>query len=106
MKVTVITVCYNRSNYWKSHQKCLGTTAPRYYEYIIIDGNSTDGTKAIIETFSDKISLYVSEPDKECTDAINKGIKLATGTIIGLMHSDDEFYDTSTISKIVAFWGW
>jgi glycosyltransferase involved in cell wall biosynthesis len=102
MKVTVITVCYNRE---ATIAKAIKSVLEQQYhdiEYIIIDGNSTDGTKAIIETFSDKISVYVSEPDKGMYDAINKGIQLATGTIIGLMHSDDEFYDASTISKIVA----
>ena len=102
MKVTVITVCYNRE---ATIEKAIKSVLEQEYqdiEYIIIDGNSKDRTKAIIETFKDKISLYVSEPDKGMYDAINKGIQLATGDIIGLMHSDDEFYDASTISKIVA----
>ena len=62
-------------------------------EYIIVDGNSTDGTQEIIESYRDRISQYISEPDKGMYDAINKGLKLATGDVIGLMHSDDEFYD-------------
>jgi glycosyltransferase len=71
-------------------------------EYIVIDGNSTDGTKEIIESYRDRINVYISEPDKGMYDAINKGIQFATGDIIGLMHSDDEFYDAKTISRIVA----
>jgi glycosyltransferase len=70
-------------------------------EYIIVDGNSTDGTKEIIESYRNKISRYISEPDKGMYDAINKGLQLATGDVIGLMHSDDEFYDEKAISRIV-----
>ena len=71
-------------------------------EYIIIDGNSKDGTQEIIESYTDRISKYISEPDKGMYDAINKGFQLATGDVIGLMHSDDEFYDRKAISRIAA----
>jgi glycosyltransferase involved in cell wall biosynthesis len=102
MKVTIITVCYNRKTTMdKAIKSVLDQNYPNI-EYIIIDGNSTDGTKEIIESYRDKISQYVSEPDKGMYDAINKGLKLATGDVIGLMHSDDEFYDKKAISRIVA----
>ncbi|WP_348825375.1 glycosyltransferase family 2 protein [Flavobacterium aestuarii] len=102
MKITIITVCYNRKN---TIEKAIKSVLEQDYhdiEYIIIDGNSKDGTKEIIESYRDRISQYISEPDKGMYDAINKGIKLATGDVIGLMHSDDEFYDTKAISRIVA----
>lgn len=102
MRITVITVCYNRK---ATIEKAIKSVLEQNYhniEYIIIDGNSTDGTKEIIESYRDKISLYVSEPDKGMYDAINKGLKLATGDVIGLMHSDDEFYDNYAITKIAA----
>lgn len=101
MKITIITVCYNRK---ATIEKAIKSVLAQTYhdiEYIIIDGNSTDGTKEIIESYRDKISFYISEPDKGMYDAINKGIKLATGDVIGLMHSDDEFYDAKTITRIV-----
>lgn len=101
MKVSIITVCYNRKATIKqSINSVLDQDYPNI-EYIIIDGNSSDGTQAIIESYSDKITHYISEPDKGMYDAINKGLKLATGDIIGLMHSDDVFYDRSVVSKIV-----
>lgn len=101
MKVSVITVCYNRKATIKqSINSVLDQDYPDI-EYIIIDGNSSDGTQAIIESYSDKITHYISEPDKGMYDAINKGLKIATGDIIGLMHSDDVFYDRSVVSKIV-----
>lgn len=102
MKITIITVCYNRK---ATIEKAIKSVLSQTYddiEYIIIDGNSTDGTKEIIEPYRDRISHFISEPDKGMYDAINKGIKLATGDVIGLMHSDDEFYDTKTISRIAA----
>ena len=102
MKITIITVCYNRK---ATIEKAIKSVLEQDYhdiEYIIVDGNSTDGTKEIIESYRDRISEYISEPDKGMYDAINKGINLASGEVIGLMHSDDEFYDSKTISKIVA----
>ncbi|MFV8336885.1 glycosyltransferase family 2 protein [Flavobacterium sp. RSP29] len=102
MRVTIITVCYNRVlTIEKSIQSVLAQKYPDI-EYIIVDGNSTDGTKAIIASYGDRISQYISEPDKGMYDAINKGLQLSTGDVIGLMHSDDEFYDEDSISKIVA----
>lgn len=102
MIVSIITVCYNRkATIAKSIESVLGQDYPTI-EYIIIDGNSTDGTREIVQSYSDKITKYISEPDKGMYDAINKGLYLATGDIIGLMHSDDEFYDSTVVSKIVA----
>lgn len=100
MKVSVITVCYNRkATIEQSIKSVLHQDYPNI-EYIIVDGNSSDGTKDIIESYSDQISQYVSEQDNGMYDAINKGLGMATGDIIGLMHSDDVFYDTAVISKI------
>jgi len=101
MKITIITVCYNRKN---TIEKAIKSVLEQDYdniEYIIIDGNSTDGTKEIIESYRDRISQFISEPDSGMYDATNKGLQLATGDVIGLMHSDDEFYDESVISRIV-----
>jgi glycosyltransferase len=102
MRISIITVCYNRK---ATIEKAIKSVLEQNYhdiEYIIIDGNSTDGTKEIIEPYRDRISQYISEPDKGMYDAINKGLKLATGDVIGLMHSDDEFYDKNAIKRIVA----
>jgi glycosyltransferase len=101
MLISVITICYNRSKTIDaSIQSVLNQDYPNI-EYIIIDGNSNDGTKEIIAAYGDRISKYVSEKDKGMYDAINKGVKLATGDVIGLMHSDDTFYDNEVVSKIV-----
>lgn len=102
MRITIITVCYNRKS---TIEKAIKSVLEQNYhdiEYIIIDGNSTDGTKEIIESYRESITQYISEPDKGMYDAINKGLKLATGDVIGLMHSDDEFYDKKAIGRIAA----
>ncbi len=102
MRITIITVCYNRVlTIEKAIQSVLKQNYPNI-EYIIVDGNSTDGTQAVIASYGDRISQYISEPDKGMYDAINKGIQLATGDVVGLMHSDDEFYDAHAIGRIVA----
>ena len=101
MRITIITVCYNRSTTIEKAIKSVLNQNYQNIEYIIIDGNSTDGTQQIIEKYRDRLSHYISEPDKGMYDAINKGLQLATGDVIGLMHSDDEFYDEKVISSIV-----
>lgn len=101
MIVTIITVCYNREATIEKAIKSVLNQSHKDIEYIIIDGNSTDGTKEIIESYRDRISTYISEPDKGMYDAINKGLKLATGDAIGFMHSDDEFYDDTVVASVV-----
>lgn len=101
MKVSIITVCYNRKETIEQSIKSVLEQDYPHIEYIVIDGASTDGTQEIIEGYSDKITKYISEPDKGMYDAINKGLAMATGDVVGLMHSDDEFYDSSVVSKIV-----
>jgi glycosyltransferase involved in cell wall biosynthesis len=101
MRVSIITVCYNRKHtIAKSIESVLGQDYSNI-EYIIIDGNSSDGTKEVIENYSERISKYISESDKGMYDAINKGLSIATGDIVGLMHSDDVFYDKNVVSKII-----
>lgn len=101
MKVSLITVTYNSAPYL---QDCIKSVIDQHYdniEHIIIDGNSTDGTVGIIKNFEGHISKWVSEPDKGMYDAINKGLKMATGDIIGILNSDDMFASRDVISSIV-----
>lgn len=70
-------------------------------EYIVIDGNSTDGTQEQIEKYKEYIDVYISEIDKGPFDAYNKGIALASGDVIGILNSDDFFYNSQTIADIV-----
>ena len=100
MRVSIITVCYNRSaTIAETIDSVIGQDYSNF-EFIIIDGNSTDGTKEIIESYGRRIDTYISENDSGMYEAINKGLALATGDIIGLMHSDDTFYDNAVLTKI------
>jgi glycosyltransferase involved in cell wall biosynthesis len=102
LKVSIITVVYNNVNTLQDTiESVLGQDYSKI-EYIIVDGGSTDGTVELVQRYGHRIHTFISEKDKGLYDAINKGIRLATGDIVGLLHSDDLFYNDSVISKIVA----
>lgn len=99
MKVSVITVCYNAE--FGIEKTILSVLNQTYsdIEYIIIDGASTDGTIDIIHKYADKISYLVSEPDGGIYDAMNKGIKIATGEWINFLNAGDTFYYSTSIEN-------
>jgi glycosyltransferase involved in cell wall biosynthesis len=100
LKVSVITVSLNCANtISEAINSVLGQTYPDI-EYIIIDGASTDGTREIIESYGNRITKTVSEPDNGLYDAINKGIRLATGDIVGILNSDDFLHDNWVIQRV------
>ena len=99
MKISIITISFNSGG---SIQKTLDSVFNQSYnniEHIIIDGGSTDNTLAICNTFS-HISKLISEPDNGVYDAFNKGLKLATGDIIGFLNADDVFFNNNSIQEI------
>lgn len=101
MKVSIITACHNSENFiGQTIRSVLSQTHPGI-EYIIVDGQSQDRTVEIIKSFGSQISTWVSEPDKGLYDALNKGIELASGEIVGFLHSDDFLADEHVIEKIV-----
>ncbi|MGI4751752.1 MAG: glycosyltransferase family 2 protein [Janthinobacterium lividum] len=102
MKVSVITVCYNAVSTIEASILSLLNQDYENLEYLVIDGGSTDGTINVIKRFLPQIAHFVSEPDSGMYDAINKGIALASGEIIGLLHANDCLASTQVISKIVA----
>lgn len=69
-------------------------------EYIVVDGNSNDGTVNQIQDNADNVSQWQSEPDQGMYDAMNKGIRMATGDVVGILNSDDFFYNEHVLSKI------
>lgn len=92
IKISVITICYNAA---KTIEETILSVINQDYdnlEYIIIDGESTDGTINIVNKYRDRIAYFVSEPDNGISDAFNKGIKTATGDLIGIINSDDYLY--------------
>lgn len=106
MKVSIITSCFNRES---TIRTCIESVLSQTYpdiEYIIVDGASQDHSFEIIKEYEDYIDKIISEADTGMYEAINKGIHAATGDIIGLMHSDDFFYSTDTISHLVEKLKW
>lgn len=98
--LSVITVVYNNV---KDLERTIQSVLKQDYtniEYIVIDGGSTDGTLAVIEKYRSLISIIVSEPDEGIYDAMNKGIRLATGDYLLFMNSGDEIYASNTVSNI------
>ncbi|SHG94033.1 glycosyltransferase family 2 protein [Flavobacterium defluvii] len=103
MKISIITVCYNSAS---TIEKTIQSVASQRYqniEYIIVDGNSKDNTIDIIKKYENNITKWISEPDKGLYDAMNKGLALATGDLIGILNSDDTFYSVNVIEEIAKF---
>jgi len=101
LKVSIITVTYNSSKTLQDTIDSVGRQDYPYIEYIIIDGGSNDQTIHIINQNLDIVNYWISEPDEGLYDAMNKGIKMATGDIVGIINSDDFYHRTDSISKIV-----
>jgi len=101
MKISIITVVWNNKGTIKDAIDSVLNQTYKNIEYIIIDGASTDGTIEVVQSYGDKITKFVSEPDKGLYDAMNKGIKLATGDVIGILNSDDFYIDEFVIEKVV-----
>lgn len=102
-KVSVITVCFNSQQFLERSIQSVLSQSYRNIEYIIIDGGSTDRTLEIINKYRERINSFISEPDNGIYDAMNKGIKLASGEIICFLNSDDRFFDKYAVEKAVAF---
>src|SRR5215204_2999779 len=102
MKVSLITVTYNSARYLQNAIQSVYSQDYSDIEYIIVDGGSTDDTLSIIEQNSAWITKWISEKDNGMYDAINKGMKMATGDVIGILNSDDMLASKDVISKIVS----
>ena len=104
MKISIITITFNSA---KTLQRALDSVQSQSYgniEHVIVDGASTDGTRAMIEAYAAKNPnvRWISEKDDGIYNAINKGIRMATGDIIGFLHSDDIFNSSDSIEQIAA----
>ncbi|WP_239995590.1 glycosyltransferase family 2 protein [Photobacterium phosphoreum] len=101
VKVSIITVCYNSGKTIKDTFDSIRNQTYQNIEYIVIDGGSTDNTKEIANQYKDIITKFISGPDKGLYDAMNKGIALASGDIVGTLNSDDILFNDTVIENIV-----
>ena len=112
MKVSLITACYNSAKTIKTAMDSVLAQKGVDIEYIIIDGGSKDGTVDIIKEFASRsvrpaspgclVIKWISEPDRGMYDAINKGIKMATGDIVGILNADDVLASDDTLAHIAS----
>ena len=100
-KITVITPTFNSANTILANLASVKNQKYKNLEHIIIDNKSVDGTLNLIKKQNDKRIKIVSEQDNGIYDAINKGIKLAKGEIISILHSDDKYYNNHTLLNII-----
>ncbi len=101
MKISIITVVYNNDKTIKSAIKSVLTQSYSNIEYVIIDGGSSDKTVNIIDEYKEQLGYFISEKDKGIYDAMNKGIKAATGDVIGILNSDDLYQDATVIESVM-----
>ena len=102
MKVSIITAVFNNKSCIEAClQSVLGQTHQNK-EHIVVDGGSSDGTVDVIRKYGDRISIWISGPDKGIYDALNKGLGMATGDVIGILHSDDLYAKGDVIETVVS----
>jgi glycosyltransferase len=101
MKLSLVTVSFNSCSTLKETIASVRAQKQVDVEYIVVDGGSTDGTVALLESSGDVVTHWISEPDKGIYDAMNKGLQLATGDVVGFLHSDDQFASEFVLSKVL-----
>lgn len=103
LKISIVTINYNNKNGLKrTIESVISQTYP-FIEYIVIDGNSTDGSKEVIEKYKNRISYWVSEPDSGIYNAMNKGVEKATGVYLLFLNSGDCLHSDSTITDNICY---
>ncbi len=103
MKVSLITAVYNAASTIRTCLNSVNAQSYKYIEHIVVDGASTDDTCRIVRTLESRKIKIVSEPDQGIYDAMNKGINLATGDVIGILNADDFYAHQGVIARIVHF---
>lgn len=101
MKISVITVCFNSVDTIEDAIRSVAEQTYSDVEHIIIDGGSTDGTQDVVARFHGVVSTWISEPDNGIYDAMNKGIAVASGDVVGFLNADDIYAHPGVLSKVV-----
>ena len=97
--LSIITICYNEKQIERTCKSIVNQTW-QDFEWIVVDGGSTDGTLDILNKYKDRINILISEPDTGIYNAMNKGIKLASGTYLNFMNGGDAFYEENTLENV------
>lgn len=103
MKYSIITINYNNKEGLRKTIESVVNQSCKDFEYIVIDGGSTDGSREVIEEYAGRIDYWVSEPDKGIYNAMNKGIKVARGEYLNFMNSGDSFYDKEVLCNTLPY---
>nr|WP_067063015.1 glycosyltransferase family 2 protein [Mucilaginibacter sp. L294] len=101
--VSIITVVYNAASTLEQTITSVLGQSYSNIQYIVIDGGSTDGSVDLITKYSDRIAYWISEPDSGIYDAMNKGLKIANGELIGIINSDDWYESDAVVTMVEAF---
>lgn len=103
MRCSVVTICLNAEKYLAYQLDTVAGQSWPDVEHILVDGGSTDGTLAVIESAAQKNPRlrWISEPDDGISDAMNKGLALATGDIVAFLHADDYYADREVLQRVV-----
>ena len=100
MKISIITTVYNGAATIEDSILSVASQSYEDIEHIIIDGSSTDGTLSLIKKHENKVAQFFSEPDNGVYHAMNKGVNLATGDIVGILNSDDIYYNNNCLATV------
>lgn len=103
MKYSIITINFNNNNGLQKTIESVVNQTCKDFEYIVIDGDSSDGSKETIQKYADQIDYWVSEKDNGIYNAMNKGILKAKGDYLNFMNSGDTFYDNNVLKNIVPY---
>jgi glycosyltransferase len=100
LKISIVTISFNNARDIRQTIESVVKQSYENIEYIIIDGGSKDDTLNIVQEYKSRLAKVISEPDRNMYDAINKGLKLASGDIVGLIHAGDRLFNSEIITKI------
>lgn len=102
-KISVVTAVFNGAATIRNTIQSVQLQSYRNIEYIVVDGGSTDDTVSMVRN-SERVDCWVSRPDRGLYDALNEGIRLSSGDLIGVLHADDRLADSSVLARIAAHW--
>lgn len=103
MKISIVTVCLNSGQTIAKTINSIVRQSYQNFEVIVVDGGSTDDTVDIVKSFDNVVDVFVSEPDKGIYDALNKGVRLATGDVISILHSNDFLASTTVLKDVTNY---